>query len=160
MNIKIYKKIFIVLTISLGIIGGVGCESLDNVKSQNKIYTNSDIKKEIKTSLENIMSQSFITTKELFSNKDLDKKDLSCIKNLSDKIQSDEKLFDKISNNTNSNESKNLAESICNSYKKIRDSINEFIKEIKADKAKGYTKSTNDILVEITKLYSIYSSIK
>ena len=160
MNIKIYKKIFIVLTISLGIIGVVGCESLDNVKSQNKIYTNSDIKKEIKTSLENIMSQSFITTKELFSNKDLDKKDLSCIKNLSDKIQSDEKLFDKISNNTNSNESKNLAESICNSYKKIRDSINEFIKEIKADKAKGYTKSTNDILVEITKLYSIYSSIK
>ena len=160
MNIKIYKKIFIVLTISLGIIGVVGCESLDNVKSQNKIYTNSDIKKEIKTSLENIMSQSFITTKELFSNKNLDKKDLSCIKNLSDKIQSDEKLFDKISNNTNSNESKNLAESICNSYKKIRDSINEFIKEIKADKAKGYTKSTNDILVEITKLYSIYSSIK
>ena len=160
MNIKIYKKIFIVLTISLGIIGVVGCESLDNVKSQNKIYTNSDIKKEIKTSLENIMSQSFITTKELFSNKDLDKKDLSCIKNLSDKIQSDEKLFDKISNNTNSNESKNLAESICNSYKKIRDSINEFIKEIKADKAKGYTKSTNDILVEITKIYSIYSSIK
>lgn len=160
MNIKIYKKIFIVLTISLGIIGVVGCESLDNVKSQNKIYTNSDIKKEIKTSLENIMSQSFITTKELFSNKDLDKKDLSCIKNLSDKIQSDEKLFDKISNNTNSNESKNLAESICNSYKKIRDSINEFIKEIKADKAKVYTKATNDILVEITKLYSIYSSIK
>ncbi|MBC6003696.1 hypothetical protein H8891_07765 [Paeniclostridium sp. NSJ-45] len=160
MNIKIYKKIFIVLTISLGIIGVVGCESLDNVKSQNKIYTNSDIKKEIKTSLENIMSQSFITTKELFSNKDLDKNDLSCIKNLSDKIQSDEKLFDKISNNTNSNESKNLAESICNSYKKIRDSINEFIKEIKADKAKGYTKATNDILVEITKLYSIYSSIK
>lgn len=160
MNIKIYKKIFIVLTISLGIIGVVGCESLDKVQSQNKIYTNSDIKKEIKTSLENIMSQSFSTTKELFSNKDLDKKDLSCIKNLSDKIQSDEELFDKISNNTNSNESKNLAESICNSYKKIRDSINEFIKEIKADKAKGYTKSTNDILVEITKLYSIYSSIK
>ncbi|SCI67704.1 Uncharacterised protein [uncultured Clostridium sp.] len=119
MNIKIYKKIFIVLTISLGIIGVVGCESLDNVKSQNKIYTNSDIKKEIKTSLENIMAQSFITTKELFSNKDLDKKDLSCIKNLSDKIQSDEELFDKISNNTNSNESKNLAESICNSYKKL-----------------------------------------
>ena len=160
MNIKIYKKIFIVLTISLGIIGGVGCESLDNVKSQNKIYTNSDIKKEIKTSLENIMSQSFITTKELFSNKDLDKKDLSCIKNLSDKIQSDEELFDKISNNTNSNESKNLAESICNSYKKIRDSINEFIKDIKEDEVKGYTKATNDILVEITKLYSIYSSIK
>ncbi len=160
MNIKIYKKIFIVLTISLGIIGVVGCESLDNVKSQNKIYTNSDIKKEIKTSLENIMSQSFITTKELFSNKDLDKKDLSCIKNLSDKIQSDEKLFDKISNNTNSNESKNLAESICNSYKKIRDSINEFIKDIKEDEVKGYTKATNDILVEITKLYSIYSSIK
>ena len=160
MNIKIYKKIFIVLTISLGIIGVVGCESLDNVKSQNKIYTNSDIKKEIKTSLENIMSQSFITTKELFSNKDLDKKDLSCIKNLSDKIQSDEELFDKISNNTNSNESKNLAESICNSYKKIRDSINEFIKDIKEDEVKGYTKATNDILVEITKLYSIYSSIK
>ena len=160
MNIKIYKKIFIVLTISLGIIGGVGCESLDNVKSQNKIYTNSDIKKEIKTSLENIMSQSFITTKELFSNKNLDKKDLSCIKNLSDKIQSDEELFDKISNNTNSNESKNLAESICNSYKKIRDSINEFIKDIKEDEVKGYTKATNDILVEITKLYSIYSSIK
>ena len=44
MNIKIYKKIFIVLTISLGIIGVVGCESLDNVKSQNKIYTNSDRK--------------------------------------------------------------------------------------------------------------------
>lgn len=160
MNIKIYKKIFIVLTISLGIIGVVGCESLDNVKSQNKIYTNSDIKKEIKTSLENIMAQSFITTKELFSNKDLDKKDLSCIKNLSDKIQSDEELFDKISNNTNSNESKNLAESICNSYKKIRDSINEFIKDIKEDEVKGYTKATNDILVEITKLYSIYSSIK
>lgn len=160
MNIKIYKKIFIVLTISLGIIGVVGCESLDNVKSQNKIYTNSDIKKEIKTSLENIMSQSFIITKELFSNKNLDKKDLSCIKNLSDKIQSDEELFDKISNNTNSNESKNLAESICNSYKKIRDSINEFIKDIKEDEVKGYTKATNDILVEITKLYSIYSSIK
>ncbi|SCI67721.1 Uncharacterised protein [uncultured Clostridium sp.] len=43
---------------------------------------------------------------------------------------------------------------------KIRNSINEFIKDIKADKVKGYTKATNDILVEITKLYSIYSSIK
>ena len=130
------------------------------MQSQNKVYTNSDIKKEIKTSLEDIMSKSFSITKELFSNKELDNKDILNIKNLYNKIQKDEEMFDKISNNTNSNESKNLAESICNSYKKIRDSINEFIKDIKEDKEKGYTKATNDILVEITNLYNIYSSIK
>ena len=160
MSIKIYKKIFIVLTILLGIIGVVGCESLDKVQSQNKVYTDSDVKKEITTSLEDIMSKSFSITKELFSNKELDNKDILNIKNLYNKIQKDEEMFDKISNNTNSNESKNLAESICNSYKKIRDSINEFIKDIKEDKEKGYTKATNDILVEITNLYNIYSSIK
>ena len=53
MKIKLYKKLAIILTISLGIFGMVGCESsskvgnLNNVVSE-KLYTTDDIKKEIK----------------------------------------------------------------------------------------------------------------
>ncbi|MVO76051.1 hypothetical protein GOD97_15055, partial [Paeniclostridium sordellii] len=54
MKIKLYKKLSIILIISLGIFGMVGCESsskvgnLNNVVSE-KLYTTDDIKKEIKT---------------------------------------------------------------------------------------------------------------
>lgn len=165
MKIKLYKKLAIILTISLGIFGMVGCESsskvgnLNNVVSE-KLYTTDDIKKEIKTSVKHLTSESLKLTMNFFSNPNFTRKDLSSFKNISKTIENDKKVFEEISKKANSIKSKDLVSDIVNSYKKVDKSINKFIDEVQRDEENSYAKSINDIVVEIGNVYNSYKSIK
>ncbi|MRZ80038.1 hypothetical protein GKD14_12890 [Paeniclostridium sordellii] len=165
MKIKLYKKLAIILTISLGIFGMVGCElsskvgNLNNVVSE-KLYTTDDIKKEIKTSVKHLTSESLKLTMNFLGNSNFTRKDLSKFRDISKTIENDKKVFEEISTKADSKENKDLVSDIVDSYKKVDKSINKFIDEVQIDEENSYAKSVNDICVEIGNVYNTYKSIK
>lgn len=132
MNIKIYKKLAIVLTLSIVIFSATGCESLSDFKllqksDSNKEYSISSILENAASIVENITSDVIGFTKDFVGDKDFRDGEIEKIKELPGQIKDSIDIFDKNSDDFGLNERNIIVKWGSNAYQKFKDSINGLI---------------------------------
>lgn len=131
MNIKIYKKLAIVLTLSIVIFSATGCESLGafnlfQKSDSNKEYSISSILENAASTVENITSDVIGFTKDFIGDKDFREGEIEKIKAIPNEIK-DNIIFEKNSNGFGFNENNSIVKWGYDVYQKIKGSINELI---------------------------------
>ncbi|MBZ6005680.1 hypothetical protein K1514_07245 [Paraclostridium bifermentans] len=132
MNIKIYKKLAIVLTLSIVIFSATGCESLGafnlfQKSDSNKEYSISSILENAASTVENITSDVIGFTKDFIGDKDFREGEIEKIKAIPNKIKDNIDIFEKNSNGFGFNENNSIVKWGSDVYQKIKGSINELI---------------------------------
>lgn len=132
MNIKIYKKLAIVLTLSIVIFSTTGCESLGafnlfQKSDSNKEYSISSILENAASTVENITSDVIGFTKDLIGDKDFREGEIEKIKEIPNEIKDNIDIFEKNSNGFGFNENNSIVKWGSDVYQKIKGSINELI---------------------------------
>ncbi len=132
MNIKIYKKLAIVLTLSIVIFSATGCESLGacnlfQKSDSNKEYSISSILENAASTVENITSDVIGFTKDFIGDKDFREGEIEKIKEIPNEIKDNIDIFEKNSNGFGFNENNSIVKWGSDVYQKIKGSINELI---------------------------------
>lgn len=132
MNIKIYKKLAIVLTLSIAIFSVTGCESLGTFNlfqksDSNKEYSISSILENAASTVENITSDVIGFTKDFIGDKDFREGEIEKIKEIPNEIKDNIDIFEKNSNGFGFNENNSIVKGGSDVYQKIKGSINELI---------------------------------
>lgn len=132
MNIKIYKKLAIVLTLSIVIFSATGCESLGALNlfqksDSNKEYSISSILENAASTVENITSDVIGFTKDFIGDKDFREGEIEKIKEIPNEIKDNIGIFEKNSNGFGFNENNSIVKWGSDVYQKIKGSINELI---------------------------------
>lgn len=132
MNIKIYKKLAIVLTLSIAIFSVTGCESLGafnlfQKSDSNKEYSISSILENAASTVENITSDVIGFTKDFIGDKDFREGEIEKIKEIPNEIKDNIDIFEKNSNGFGFNENNSIVKWGSDVYQKIKGSINELI---------------------------------
>ena len=132
MNIKIYKKLAIVLTLSIVIFSATGCESLGDFNlfqksDSNKEYSISSILENAASTVENITSDVIGFTKDFIGDKDFREGEIEKIKELPSNIKDNIDIFKKNSDGFGFNESNSIVKWGSDAYQKIKDLINQLI---------------------------------
>lgn len=132
MNFKIYKKLAIVLTLSVVIFSATGCESLGDFNlfqksDSNKEYSISSILENGASTVENIASDVIGFTKDFIGDKDFREVEIEKIKELPSNIKDNIDIFKKNSDGFGFNESNSIVKWGSDAYQKIKDLINQLI---------------------------------
>ncbi|WGX74754.1 hypothetical protein QJS64_11385 [Paraclostridium bifermentans] len=132
MNIKIYKKLAIVLTLSIVIFSATGCESLGafnlfQKSDSNKEYSTSSILENAASTVENITSDVIGFAKDFIGDKDFREGEIEKIKELPSNIKDNIDIFKKNSDGFGFNESNSIVKWGSDAYQKIKDLINQLI---------------------------------
>ncbi|EQK46540.1 putative lipoprotein [[Clostridium] bifermentans ATCC 19299] len=132
MNIKIYKKLAIVLTLTVVIFSATGCESLADFNlfqksDSNKEYSISSILENAASTVENITSDVIGFTKDFIGDKDFRESEIKKIKEIPSNIKDNIDIFEKNSDGFGFNESNSIVKWGSDVYQKIKGSINELI---------------------------------
>lgn len=132
MNIKIYKKLAIVLTLSIVIFSATGCESLGNFNlfeksDSEKHYSISSILEDAALAFENITSDVIGFAKDFIGDKEFRDGEIEKIKELPGQIKDNIDIFDKNSDDFGLNERNIVVKWGSNAYQKFKDSINGLI---------------------------------
>ncbi|GKZ02272.1 hypothetical protein ANS017_29110 [Paraclostridium bifermentans] len=132
MNIKIYKKLAIVLTLSIVIFSATGCESLGNFNlfeksDSEKHYSISSILEDAASAFENITSDVIGFAKDFIGDKEFRDGEIEKIKELPGQIKDSIDIFDKNSDDFGLNERNIIVKWGSNAYQKFKDSINGLI---------------------------------
>lgn len=132
MNIKIYKKLAIVLTLSIVIFSATGCESLGNFNlfeksDSEKHYSISSILEDAASAFENITSDVIGFAKDFIGDKEFRDGEIEKIKELPGQIKDSIDIFDKNSDDFGLNERNIIVKWGFNAYQKFKDSINGLI---------------------------------
>ena len=132
MNIKIYKKLAIVLTLSIVIFSATGCEALGNFNlfeksDSEKHYSISSILEDAALAFENITSDVIGFAKDFIGDKEFRDGEIEKIKELPGQIKENIDIFDKNSDDFGLNERNIVVKWGSNAYQKFKDSINGLI---------------------------------
>lgn len=133
MNIKIYKKLAIVLTLSIVIFSTTGCDSLGSfnlfqTSDSNKEYSISSILENAASTVENITSDVIGFAKDFIGDKEFRDGEIEKIKEIPGQIKDSIDIFDKNSDDFGLNERNIIVKWGSNAYQKFKDSINGLIK--------------------------------
>lgn len=132
MNIKIYKKLAIILTLSVVIFSTTGCESLGDFNlfkksNSNKEYSISSMLQNAALTVENITSDVIGFTKDFIGNEDFREDEIEKIKELPNNIKDNIDIFGKNSDGFGFNESSSIVKWGADVYQKVKGLINELI---------------------------------
>lgn len=132
MNIKIYKKLAIVLTLSIVIFSTTGCDSLGSfnlfqTSDSNKEYSISSILENAASTVENITSDVIGFAKDFIGDKEFRDGEIEKIKEIPGQIKDSIDIFDKNSDDFGLNERNIIVKWGSNAYQKFKDSINGLI---------------------------------
>ncbi|EQK42620.1 putative lipoprotein [[Clostridium] bifermentans ATCC 638] len=136
MNIKIYKKLAIVLTLSIVIFSATGCEALGNFNlfeksDSEKHYSISSILEDAASAFENITSDVIGYTKDFIGDKDFREGEIEKIKEIPNEIKDNIDIFEKNSNGFGLNENNMIVKWASDVYQTIKDSIGNLVDGIK-----------------------------
>lgn len=136
MNIKIYKKLAIVLTLSVVIFSSTGCESLGDFNlfqksDSNKEYSISSILENAASTVENVASDVIGFTKDFIGDKDFREGEIEKIKGLPSNIKDNIDIFEKNSDGFGFNENNIIVKWASDAYQTIKDSIGNLVDGIK-----------------------------
>lgn len=132
MNIKIYKKLAIVLTLSIVIFSATGCESLGNFNlfeksDSEKHYSISSILEDAASAFENITSNVIGFAKDFIGDKEFRDGEIEKIKEIPNEIKDNIDIFGKNSNGFGFNKNNSIVKWGSDVCQKIKGSINELI---------------------------------
>ena len=132
MNIKIYKKLAIILTLSVVIFSATGCESLGDFNlfqksDSNKEYSISSMLENAALTVENITSDVIGFTKDFIANEDFREGEIEKIKELPSNIKDNIDIFEKNSDGFGFNENSSIIKWGSDVYQKIKGLINQLI---------------------------------
>lgn len=136
MNIKIYKKLAIALTLSIVIFSATGCESLGGFNlfeksDSKKDYSISSILEDAASAFENITSDLIGFTKEFIGDKEFRDGEIEKIKELPSQIKDSIDIFEKNSDGFGFNESNIIVRWASDAYQTIKDLIGNLVEGIK-----------------------------
>lgn len=136
MNIKIYIKLAIVLTLSIVIFSATGCESLGSfnlfkTSDSNKEYSISSILENAASTVENITSDVIGFTKDFIGDKDFRESEIEKIKEIPNEIKNNIDIFEKNSDGFGLNENNMIVKWASDVYQTIKDSIGNLVDGIK-----------------------------
>lgn len=132
MNIKIYKKLAIVLTLSIVIFSTTGCDSLGSfnlfqTSDSNKEYSISSMLENAASTVENITSDVIGFAKDFIGDKEFRDGEIEKIKEIPGQIKDSIDIFNKNSDDFGLNERNIIVKWGSNAYQKFKDSINGLI---------------------------------
>ncbi|GAA0713254.1 hypothetical protein GCM10008904_27310 [Paraclostridium ghonii] len=136
MNIKIYKKLAIVLTLSFVVFSATGCQSIDNQSmidktDSQKDYSISAITEDIASAFKTIASDIIGFTKGFVGDEDFRKQEIEKIKELPQNIKNNINIFEKTSDGIELNEDNGVVKGVSDSYQKVKDSVGGIIDDVK-----------------------------